>query len=317
MNHDALSASPFMPDHESGYEAWRGWKLASYPQDPAALYVSIEDPFNLEKQELEEIISKSSKVGTVIYQASQGDAEDKSIPWRIGTQLGLERLDGNLCSDQDSLSSLCVREGGSRQEGYIPYTNKPLSWHTDGYYNPPDRQIRAMVLHCARPAASGGENQLLDPEILYIQLRDENPAFIEALMQADVMTIPPNIENGVEIRGAQSGPVFSVHPVTGTLHCRYTARKRNIEWKDDAITRDAVACIEHLLNDDNAYIYTVKLSAGEGLISNNALHNRSGFIDDPETGQTRLIYRARYYDRIRGTEFSEIYKQEQEHAVAK
>ena len=317
MSVEVLSISPFLPAHAVSYDAWRSWKLASYPTDPASLYVDIVDPYNLGKQELKSIISKSSKVGSVIYRTQDIDAGDKSIPWQIGRQLGLEHLDGNLCSDQDSLSSLCVREGGSRQEGYIPYTNKPLSWHTDGYYNTLDHQIRAMVLHCARSAASGGENQLLDPEILYIQLRDENPAFIEALMQPDVMTIPPNIENGVEIRGAQSGPVFSIHPHTGTLHCRYTARKRNIDWKDDTLTREAVACIEHLLNEDNAYIYTVRLSAGEGLISNNALHNRSGFIDDPETGQTRLVYRARYYDRIRGTELSEIYKQEQEHAVAK
>ena len=44
-----------------------------------------------------------------------------------------------------------------------------------------------------------------------------------------------------------------------------------------------------------------RLQPGEGLISNNALHCRSGFRDDPATGRTRLVYRARYYDRIADT----------------
>jgi hypothetical protein len=38
------------------------------------------------------------------------------------------------------------------------------------------------------------------------------------------------------------------------------------------------------------------LQAGEGLISNNVLHNRTAFEDGP--GHRRLIYRARFYDRI-------------------
>ncbi|MCP5430235.1 MAG: taurine catabolism dioxygenase TauD, partial [Chromatiaceae bacterium] len=39
---------------------------------------------------------------------------------------------------------------------------------------------------------------------------------------------------------------------------------------------------------------------GWGLISNNVLHDRSGFEDDPDPARKRLLYRARYYDRIRG-----------------
>jgi len=36
-----------------------------------------------------------------------------------------------------------------------------------------------------------------------------------------------------------------------------------------------------------------------GVICNNVLHTRSAFRDDP--AHPRLLYRARYYDRIRGT----------------
>ena len=77
---------------------------------------------------------------------------------------------------------------------YIPYTNKALSWHTDGYYNVLDKQIFGIIMHCVRPAAEGGVNSLLNPENVYIALRDENPAYIEALMHPEAMTIPDNIE---------------------------------------------------------------------------------------------------------------------------
>jgi hypothetical protein len=38
-----------------------------------------------------------------------------------------------------------------------------------------------------------------------------------------------------------------------------------------------------------------------GLISNNILHDRTGFQDDSD--RKRLLYRARYYDRVAGTGF--------------
>jgi hypothetical protein len=126
-------------------------------------------------------------------------------------------------------------------------------------------------------------------------------------MQPDAMTIPPNIEDGKEIRGAQSGPVFSVHPQHGTLHMRYSARTRNIIWKDDAITKEAVACITEFLSRDDPPILHYKLKAGEGIICNNVLHNRTGFTDDEQ--HKRLLYRARYFDRITGTEMDQINQQ--------
>jgi hypothetical protein len=36
-----------------------------------------------------------------------------------------------------------------------------------------------------------------------------------------------------------------------------------------------------------------------GLLCNNVLHDRSGFTDNPAT--PRLLYRARYHDRIAGS----------------
>jgi alpha-ketoglutarate-dependent taurine dioxygenase len=115
------------------------------------------------------------------------------------------------------------------------------------------------------------------------------------------MTIPPNIEGGVELRPAQSGPVFSVAPGTGALHMRYTARSRSIEWKDDRNTRMAAGFILELLANDSIYTVRHRLKAGQGIICNNVLHKREAFANDAAAGQERLLYRARYHERIQGT----------------
>jgi hypothetical protein len=180
--------------------------------------------------------------------------------------------------------------------GFIPYTDRPLKWHTDGYYHPHEHRIRAMLLHCVRPARSGGVNALLDHELVYIALRDASPRWVQALMAPDAMTIPAREDAEGVARAAQAGPVFSVDPVDGALHMRYTSRTRSIVWKDDAATLKAVAFLERLLNDDNPDVLRLRLEAGMGLVANNVLHDRSAFVDDP--AHPRLLYRARYLDRV-------------------
>ena len=85
---------------------------------------------------------------------------------------------------------------------------------------------------------------------------------------------------------------------------RYTARTRSIEWKDDAATRDAVAFLAQTLTPPVEHALRVSLKAGEGIVCNNVLHNREAFDDGPESGQQRLLWRARYRDRIAGTHLS-------------
>ncbi|MBD3620139.1 MAG: TauD/TfdA family dioxygenase, partial [Chromatiales bacterium] len=202
-------------------------------------------------------------------------------------------------AEADSITSLTVIPGG-RQNGYMPYSNRQLNWHTDGYYNADEAQIRGVILHCVQDAAQGGHNALLDHELVYLMMRDADPAMVKAMMAPDVMSIPPNVEGGEEIRGTQSGPVFSIDE-HGNLHMRYTKRKRNIDWKADGATQEAVAFIEELLDSDSPYIFRHHLQPGQGLICNNVLHSRTEFEDDEIVGSKRLLYRARYYDRIART----------------
>ncbi len=112
------------------------------------------------------------------------------------------------------------------------------------------------------------------------------------------MTIPPNTSGGEEIRPARCGPVFSVLE-DGCLHMRYTARTRSIEWSPDPLTLAAINTLNDFLDSASPYIYRAILQPGQGLISNNVLHDRSGFDDDSE--HIRQLYRLRYYQRIAGT----------------
>jgi hypothetical protein len=114
------------------------------------------------------------------------------------------------------------------------------------------------------------------------------------------MTIPPNLQNGEELRASRTGPVFSVD-VGGHLHMRYSARGRNIVWKKDSTTQAAAECLLNLFQPDSPYIFRHRLEAGQGVISNNALHCRTEFEHDAGSDQGRLLYRARYFDRVRDT----------------
>lgn len=297
----AMTESPFSLLRDEPYRRWRAAKLAGYPTQVDALRVSVGDPRALSDLERRRLQDCCRKTNMVVYASRLGGLADKDIPRRLGEQFGMQRLDNNLLADEDAVTSLQVTPGKSGR-GYIPYSNHRLSWHTDGYYNPPERRVRAFVLHCVSPAAEGGENALLDPEIAYILLRDENPEHIRAFMAEDALTIPANTEEEGVSRPAQTGPVFSIDPASGSLHMRYTARTRSIEWKTDSATQKAVQALERLLASDMPYIFRYRLAAGEGLLCNNVLHNRTAFADDVDKGKSRLIYRARYYDRVGGTD---------------
>jgi hypothetical protein len=130
----------------------------------------------------------------------------------------------------------------------------------------------------------------------YIALREANPEWVRALMAPDAMTIPERRDEAGVARAEQPGPVFSVTHGGGALHMRYTARMRSIEWKAEAVTREAVVFLERLLASEAPALLRTRLQAGMGLVCNNVLHDRSAFVDDPE--RPRLLYRARYLDRV-------------------
>ena len=282
-------------DEPAVYAAWRERKIAGYPRSADELIVEVRDPRRLDRVERAAIADRLRRANMAVYASAFGELEDKEIPRALGRQFGLERLDPNWLADDDGVSSIAAREGEAHGE-FIPYTNRAIRWHTDGYYNPPERCIRAFVLHCVRSAADGGESALLDHEIAYLMLRDENPDWVRALMKPGAMTIPERTEGGAVARAARTAPVFSVEE-GGVLQMRYTARTVSIGWSGDTDTAAAVARLAQWLGADAPHALRVRLEPGMGVICNNVLHARSAFRDDP--ARPRLLYRARYYDRVR------------------
>ena len=290
-------SSPFDLSDHAAYAAWRERKLDSAPRRIEDIVVSLDDPRALTNGERGALLERCATANMAIYSSNTGSDPDKEIPRGLGRQLGLVRLDSHWLTDDDAISPISVHgaeERGERRE-FIPYTDKPIRWHTDGYYNVPERTVRGMVLHCVQSAASGGENQLLDHEIAYILLRDENPDHIRAFSQPDAMTIPARNDDDGIARATQPGPVFSVDG-QGYLHMRYTARTVSIEWRSDPATRAALEALARILAAPTAWTLRGRLEPGMGLLCNNVLHDRAGFVDVPHS--RRLLYRARYHDRI-------------------
>jgi len=296
--------------NDQAYQNWRALKLANYPalrnnsSDtlPDELIVTVADMANPQEDEISRILDLCHKTNMAIYQTGESippqapEQAPEQVLEKFCLNFGLQTMENHRSAGNNGVVAIEQTTIGGKG-GYIPYTNKPLSWHTDGYYNAPQNRIRAMVLHCGRDASQGGVNELLDPEIAYIRLRDENPKFIASLMHPQAMIIPANEDPRSAYRPDSIGPVFEVDDQTGHLDMRYSARARNIIWRDDDVTSKAREFLTRILKND-PLIVRHKLQSGQGVISNNVLHNRTGFTDAGDVGETRLMYRIRYQERI-------------------
>jgi len=289
---------PLDLDDDDAYQRWRQRKLDTAPRRIEDIIAPIDDPRRLSAAEQRRLIELNAVCNMSIYASACGEDDDKEIVRALGRKMGLHSLDDHWLTDSDGVSPLSVSGADERRErgDFIPYTDRPIKWHTDGYYNEPQRRVCAIILHCVRSAVSGGDNQLLDHEMAYIVLRDENPDHIRALSRHDVLTIPARLDdNGAVLREARSGPVFSPN-ADGSLHMRYTARRISVLWRNDAATRAAVAALERLLAAPAPWALRGRLEPGMGLLCNNVLHDRSGF--DESEQRRRLLYRARYHERV-------------------
>jgi hypothetical protein len=297
-----INGSPYSLSNNNAYQHWREKKLKNFTSDLNILMVTIDDIVQPHPDQINALFRLTDQHNLALYRFNNphtDPAQNKRKVAQLASYFGLQQLDQNICADEDKLTSITVieREG---QHQYIPYSNKRLNWHTDGYYNTSEQQIHSVILHCERPAKTGGESLILDHDIAYILLRDENPDYIRALMQPDALTIPANILDGKEIRAAQSGSVFSINS-KDSLHMRYSARTRNIQWQQNSAILEAVDFLQNIWKNGSPYLLRYTLQAHEGLLCKNVLHCRTGFVDDDNPQKKRLLYRGRYFDQIMKT----------------
>ncbi len=291
MTGSGSRAGMLAPARSEEFRAWWRIKLAGYRRFLESPVVAVDSLDRLSDTEWNALAGNLDTANMALYQAHRQEIGRDDV-LALGRQFGLERPDRNLCAEEDAVTEITVRDELSHRR-YIPYTTRALSWHTDGCYNDNAHAVRAFILHCAEQAHSGGENALLDPEILLGLLKNDQNINADALFSSSAFTIPANLDGEQVLRAAYSGAVFSA--TGGQLHTRFSARQRHIEWSDDAELLTAVEAIRYYLNH-SPLVLSVRLKPGMGLIARNVLHTRNAFVD--ARGTRRLVYRARYFDPL-------------------
>ena len=287
-------------DNLAAYSAWKSAKIRKLEAALTLPPVEIDSLLAVDPDAISDLRARAAETNMALYSVrdmvEDVDADCAALAGFAAT-FGLHQSEAHRSAGTSGVVALRSSDAPSKAE-YIPYSTRPMNWHTDGYYNPGNHPVKSFILHCHSPGATGGENQFADPELVYLRMRDDDPALIRALMAPDVMTIPENVEPDGSIRPASVGPVFFADDKTGRLQMRYTARTRSITWKDNAATKAATEWLTHWFQTGDALVLNKRLAAGEGILCNNALHNRTGFQDEPEAGQTRVMLRARFHDRL-------------------
>ena len=288
-----------MLDNESEYQNWKKVKLQRYSLYSAHRVIKVTPNADLSVETLTDL---AIQLQTFNFAFFETDATENSFSTgdllKFGQQLGLHRIDARADdADTGGITLLSAVDSADKRSRYIPYTPRALNWHTDGYYNPLKSRIDAFMLYCVNQARRGGDSFVLDPEMVYMQIRDTHPELLAALMDPSVMEVPANISNKKVIRETESGPVFIVDSATGRLNMRYSARPHNIAWKTDELSIRAVKLIRELLID-NEYVVTLRLKSGQGIVCNNVLHGRRAYVDGGAGEASRLYYRARYHDAV-------------------
>jgi hypothetical protein len=287
--------SPFLLANEDAYQAWRSCKLDSRRQSTPLRVFALNAQGLLAKSQLTDLQQQVEAYNYVIFESADRDFGKREFV-ALNRQFGLHDLDINPGADADRVTALRVVDDSDQRAQYIPYTNRAMNWHTDGYYNSHSRRINAFSLYCVNQSARGGGNFLFDHEMMYLLIRDQSPELLEALMHDDLMRIPANVQDNQVIRAEETGPVFSLQPISCVLNMRYTSRPHNIVWKTDKCSQRALNLVREILLEGQA-MTEIRLQAGQGIICNNILHGREAFQDDPQH-PARLVYRARYYDAI-------------------
>ena len=136
----------------------------------------VRDPRALTREERLALADRCARANMAIY-ASPDTAPDKDLPRLLARQFGLTRLDHNWLADDDGISSVTVTGDAGRGD-YIPYTNRPIRWHTDGYYNPPDTAHPGDGPPLRDPRRDRRRERAARPRDRVLLLRDADPAFV-------------------------------------------------------------------------------------------------------------------------------------------
>lgn len=268
---------------------WRDEKLAAYPENVGELVVELGDMTAISPSEKTRILETVERANMCIFTAGSAELEMASL-LALGRQLGVARTDKSTRhpkSDELTDSGILNRA--------VPFSTRHCNWHTDATYYGSGNPIEALFLLCKRPAVEGGSNKVLDHELLYIHLRDKEPGALDVLMNRDCFNYR-NPATG-EVDAQRGGKVFWTN-ADGHLCHRFSFRKTDMAWSDESDVAAARKVLESLIADEPAHVIEGRLESGMGLISNNVLHTRERLVDSDDAAKKRLLFRARFHDRV-------------------
>jgi hypothetical protein len=279
----------FALDSDEDYLKWRDEKWAAYPSNVGELVVELADMTAISAAEKTKIMETVERANMCVYTAGSAELEMASL-LALGKQLGVTRTDKSARhaqSDELTDSGILSRA--------IPFSTRHCNWHTDATYYGSDSTIQALFLLCKRPALEGGSNKVLDHEVLYIHLREKDAGALEVLMNENCFNYR-NPATG-EVDPHRGGRVFWTN-ADGHLCHRFSFRKTDMAWSDKSDVAAARKVLESLISEESAHVIEGRLESGMGLISNNVLHTRERLVDSGDAARKRLLFRARFYDRV-------------------
>ena len=270
------------------YRRWRDRKLAGFTSDMDKLMVEIKNPHKLTESEINLSSTIINQSNLLFFELKEDNDDIKSSLMKLAKQFGMGNFEILESSEKSGLTKIEVSAESKVKSEYVPYTNKSLNWHTDGYYNEANDPILSWLLFCQSNSSSGGDNKFMDHEIAYI-LFNEQSENIRDLTDDKAFIIPENIHSG---RKAVSSYVFKL--LDEKLHMRFSMRQKNIIWRDNI--RESVELLKSIIRENESYQIKYKLEPNQGVISNNIIHMRTSFTNT--TNKNRLLYRLRSKKRV-------------------
>ena len=272
-----------LKNSRNNYKLWANKKLEGFSKKIDDLIVEIKNPNSLSKSE-KNIMSKTiNQHNMVFFQINKETIDLKSSIKALGAQIGLGDYEIDSKSDSGGLTEIKIHTNIESNTEYIPYTDKKLNWHTDGYYNNDKNLILSWLLFCKTQSGNGGVNKYMDHEIAYI-LFNEHFNNISDLMLSNTYRIPKNELSG---REAVDSPIFSF--INSKLHMKFSMREKNIIWNDKS--KEAANNLKDIIKNAERYHITHKFLEGQGVITNNIIHMRTSFTNLEK--KNRLLYRLR------------------------
>ena len=215
----------------------------------------------------------------------EADAEQaQALFWQLALELGTP-----LSQSAQGERLLHVRDQGYAPEDPRfrgPFSKRALSFHSD--------RCDLIAFLCLRPAARGGENELVSSRALYAELAARDPEALRALEQP-----MPWLRHSVDPGNARPWcmlPIFSHyegHFAAGLM--RVLIERAHADPRVPSPSTAQLAALDLLASiaEDRNFAARFRLERGEVLLVNNweHLHRRSAFEDAPEPEQKRHLLR--------------------------